>query len=293
MNQRGMSGGYLYSGASWRIIYNSESLSVADKPQRGYGKPFSQETCKAMSVANIRIMTYQVGGCRGSDGHVDPERVAAVIAEGRPDIVALQEVDAGPGQNQLRLLEKNLGMTAYSKGRDGCNAFLSFFPVAGLREYDLGEGGCCLRGDADVRGKRLHLFNLRLSTSLGARGRQIHNLLSRDLLGDDALVCPTILLGDFGDTIWTLGNLELNIRLRQAVRPLWSATFPARFPIIGRDRAYLKGKIRVLEAQVGRSALARQAAGHLPLILTTEIKDPACTLRVKEIKRRGIEVPAS
>lgn len=246
-----------------------------------------------MSVVNIRIMTYQVGRCRGSDGQRDPERIAAVIAEGRPDIVALQDIDAGCEGDQLGRLAQRLGMTAYSKGRSGGNAFLSYFPVAGLREYDLGEGGCCLRGDADVRGKRLHLFNLRLTSTLGARGRQIHNLLSRDLLGDDALVCPTIVLGDFGDTIWTLANLELNIRLRQAIRPLWSATFPARFPLIGRDRAYLKGKIRVLEAQVGRSSLARQAAGHLPLILTTEIQEPACTLRVKELKRSGMEVAAS
>lgn len=240
----------------------------------------------------IRIMTYQVSRCRGGDGRIDPERIAAVIAEARPDIAALQDIDTDPGLGQLQQLEKRLGMTAYAKDQAGGNAFLSYFPLAGLRCYDLGEGGCCLRGDADVRGKRLHLFNLRLSSAIGRRGRQIHSLLSRDLLGDDALVCPTIVLGDFGDIVWTLANLELNLRLRQASRPLWSATYPARFPLIGRDRAYLKGKIRVLDASILRSPLARRASSHLPLVLTTEIQDAACILRVKELKRSGMEVAA-
>ncbi|KIH77654.1 Metal-dependent hydrolase, endonuclease/exonuclease/phosphatase family [Geoalkalibacter ferrihydriticus] len=244
-----------------------------------------------MSVSRVRIMTYQVGSCRGSDGRSDPGRVAEVIAEGCPDIVAVQNIDADSACDHLQQLEKRLGMTAYSKGRRGCNAFLSYFPLAGLREYDLGDGGSCLRGDADVRGKRLHLFNLLLKSGL-RRGRQVQNLLSRDLLGDDALVCPALIVGDFGDIVWTLANLELNIHLRQARRPLWSATYPARFPLIGRDRAYLKGKIEVLESHIGRSRLARCAAPHLPLILTVEIHEPACTLRVKEIKSRGMEVAA-
>ena len=243
-----------------------------------------------MAVSTIRIMTYQVDHCRGGDGRIDPARTAEVIAEGRPDIVALQGVDAEPPLDQLSFLEKRLGMKAYGHRRSGCNAFLSYFPLAGLREYDLGEGGCCLRADADVRGKRLHLFNLRLSVAFGRRARQIHNLFDQDLLGDDALVCPILLLGDFGDLVWTLGNLELNIRLRQATRPLWNATYPARFPLIGRDRAYIKGKLRVLDAQIERSALARRASTHLPLILTTEIHEPACTLRVKELKRANMEV---
>ncbi|MDO3378205.1 endonuclease/exonuclease/phosphatase family protein [Geoalkalibacter halelectricus] len=239
----------------------------------------------------VRIMTYQVGLCRGNDGRCDPARIAEVIAEGAPDIVALQSIAADPADNQLRFLEQRLGMTAYATGRRDGNAFLSYFSLAGLREYDLGDGGCCLRGDVDVRGKRLHLFNLRIKSGLH-RGRQVQNLLSGDLLGDDALVCPTLILGDFGDIIWTLANLELNIHLRQAKRPLWSATYPARFPLVGRDRAYFKGKIEVFEARVSRTPLARSAAAHLPLILTAEIHEPACTLRVKELKSRGIEVAA-
>ncbi len=237
----------------------------------------------------IRIMTYRVCGCRGGDGRIDPDRVVEVIAAGRPDIVALQDIDATPPLDQLAYLGKRLGMPFYGHSRSECNAFLSYFPVSGLREYDLGDGGRCVRADVDIHGRRLHLFNLCLSMSLRQRHRQVINLLDEGLLGDDRLVCPLLLLGDFGDIVWTLTNLELSLRLRRAYRPLWAATYPARFPLVGRDRAYLRGKIRILDAYVERSATARRASRHLPLILTAEIDAPGCYLRVEELKRARME----
>ena len=40
-----------------------------------------------------RIMTYNVHRCVGVDRKLDVDRVAAVIAEYEPDVVALQELD--------------------------------------------------------------------------------------------------------------------------------------------------------------------------------------------------------
>ena len=42
-----------------------------------------------------RILTYNVHRCVGSDRRLDVGRVAAVIAELEPDLVALQELDVG------------------------------------------------------------------------------------------------------------------------------------------------------------------------------------------------------
>ena len=39
----------------------------------------------------LRVATYNVHACVGTDGRHDPDRVAAVIAEVNADIVALQE----------------------------------------------------------------------------------------------------------------------------------------------------------------------------------------------------------
>ena len=40
-----------------------------------------------------RIMTYNVHRCVGMDGQLDVARTAKVIAQQKPDIVALQELD--------------------------------------------------------------------------------------------------------------------------------------------------------------------------------------------------------
>ncbi len=45
--------------------------------------------------ATVRVMTYNVHRCVGGDGVRSPLRIARVIAEYRPDVVALQELDVG------------------------------------------------------------------------------------------------------------------------------------------------------------------------------------------------------
>jgi endonuclease/exonuclease/phosphatase family metal-dependent hydrolase len=61
-----------------------------------------------------RIMTYNVHSCRGTDGKLDVGRIAAVIAQSRPDIVALQEVDVRRTRtgsvDQAHAIAERLGM---------------------------------------------------------------------------------------------------------------------------------------------------------------------------------------
>lgn len=225
---------------------------------------------------------------RGRGG--DPDRIVRVVGEGAPDIVALQEVDAAGDGNQLKYLAEQLGMRAYGLSRLGANAFLSYFPIKGVREYDLGEGGCCLRGDVDVQGKRLHLFNVRLDSTPVLRRRQVASLLGPDLLGSASLGCPLLVLGDFADLFWGAGNFDLTMVLRKARRPLWSATYPARFPVSGRDRAYLRGDLRVVAADISRSPLARRASSHLPLVLTVQVTDPRTYLRVEKLATSQMKI---
>lgn len=235
-------------------------------------------------------MTYNIQRCRGADGRSDPDRIGRVIGEAAPDIVALQEVDAAEETSQLARLAERLGMRQYGFPRNGANAFLSYYPLRGLQEFDLGGGGCCLRADADVQGKRLHLFNLRLDRQPANRRRQIASLLGPDLLGRDALGCPALLLGDFADLIWGAGNFHLTLMLRKARRPLWCSTYPARFPLAGPDRAYLRGELRILESSINRSSLARQASGHLPLTLTVQITDPRAFLRIEQLNAGQMKI---
>jgi len=241
-------------------------------------------------VNTIRIMTYQVDGCCGRDGSTDPERIVEVIAEGAPDIVALQGVNYHGGLGQLDQLARHLGMTAYGGQQGGHNAYLSYYPLSGLHAFDLGGQGCCLRADCNIKGKRLHLFNICLDPTPGRRFEQINRLLGPDLLGHRSLACPTLILGDFGDLFWGAGNLNLSLSLRKARRPWWAGTYPARFPLCARDRAYLRGELRIVEASVLRSARARHASSHLPLVLTVQVTDPRKFLRAEEMAPKRLEV---
>ena len=63
----------------------------------------------------MRIMTYNVHGCVGVDRKLDVGRVAAVIAQCKPDIVALQELDVCRARSgnvdQAHAIASRLGMT--------------------------------------------------------------------------------------------------------------------------------------------------------------------------------------
>ncbi len=244
-------------------------------------------------MRTFRIMTYNIHCCLGADGLIDPERIAGVIRKGQPDIVALQDVDAASGADQLNRLASLVGLGAYgSATRSGCSGFLSRFPITGLRSFDLGEGGSCLRADLKLGGSRLHLFNVHLDTDPGKRAKQFSALLGEDLLGSPALVCPTIVLGDFAHRLFENLGPRLPHELRKSRRILWQGTYPARFPLSGRDKVYFSGSIRELGTHVDRCGLARSASNHLPLMLSFELADSRCYISLKEAKKSGLEVVA-
>lgn len=242
-------------------------------------------------MTSIRVMTYNVRQGLGRDGRIDPERIAAVIAEAGADIVALQDLTTAGRENLLDQLAQRLGMLPYRsrcERRNG-NGFLSWQPLRAVAEYDLGHGAGCLRADLDIDRKRIHLFTVRLDPGWCRRHDQVRTLLGPELLGSATLPCPLILLGDFAGLMpWTPDKLRLAIDLRTATRPLWAATFPAVFPLFACDRAYLRGELTVLHACVQRSSLARQASNHLPFLLTVEVKDPRTFLPLDSHFRRNL-----
>lgn len=91
----------------------------------------------------MRIVTYNIRGCRDEAGHADPAAVAAELAGLQADIIALQEVDNGLPrsgfQHQVKRIAGMLGMNyAYGPslnlivGSYG-NAVLSTYPIQSAR----------------------------------------------------------------------------------------------------------------------------------------------------------------
>lgn len=240
-------------------------------------------------MSTARIMTYNIQGCRGADGKVNPDRILNVIADAAPDIIVLQELDAVQHADVLPYLSERLGLDAFRDLSGGSLAYLSFFPLKGVQRFDLGYGGQCLRADLELGGKRLHLLNVCLDSFPRFRSHQVGQLLGPELLGNPSLACPALILGDFADYFWGAGNLELASILRRTRRPLWRGTYPARCPVFGRDRAYMRGGVRILDASINYSYLARQASSHLPLTLTVQITDTRRSLRVKPLAGARME----
>lgn len=240
-------------------------------------------------MPGLRIMTYNV---RGFSCHSDSlAAVQAVIAAAAPDIVALQEVEAGH-DDALQILAQRLGMRSYAApGRCG-NAFLSYYPLHHLQSFSLSEHGCCLRAELDFSQKRMHFYNVRIDGA-GRHKEQIDSLLGDELLGAQHLGYPAMILGDFDDHRRGGINWDLLLTLRRVSKPLVHGTYPACFPILARSRAYVLGEIHVLSTEVVRNRLARQASSHLPLLMTIEITDIRSFLKLlSPFRAKKLEIVA-
>src|SRR5215203_3774031 len=123
---------------------------------------------------SIRMVTYNTHKSRGMDGRVRPQRISAVLAEIKPDVVALQEVlnisESSRDKDQARYFAEELGMhycvgkTRMLRGGIYGNVILSRFPVKHSANYDITfrhEERGCLRADIEVpEHGLLHVFNV-------------------------------------------------------------------------------------------------------------------------------------
>lgn len=237
----------------------------------------------------LRVMSWNVHGLRGRDGRVDAERIARVIADVAPDLAGLQEVGAPAAEagieNAAQALARLTGLEGafgptlqHAGGFAYGNAILSRHRILATRTYDLSVPGReprgCLRADVEVPGARLHLFAAHLGLHRRERRRQAAALLSADILRDAALAHPLVLVGDFNSLSnrsavprWLRRELtDCALEMRDA-----APTFPARFPLLRLDHAYVDDAVAVSSCAVIRSPLARRASDHLPLVVELEL----------------------
>lgn len=171
----------------------------------------------------VRVATYNIRSCLGTDGVRSIERTASVIAALDVDAVALQEVDlerARSGRvNQAERIAERLGMHCVScaslsdkSGKYG-NAVLARRPMTLIRHRALPRArlseprsamwvtvSC---GDDDGSGGSagaINLVNTHLSFLRADRPRQIKDLMGEHWLAGSALRARTILCGDLNCT---------------------------------------------------------------------------------------------
>lgn len=229
----------------------------------------------------LRLATYNVHRCIGSDGRHDPERIASVIRELDADVVALQEVTRRAGrpgdQDQLAVIAAATGLRSVAgptllleRGHQG-NAILTGLAISEVRRADLSHPGREPRGalDVDLRADRTRLRVV--ATHLGLRRSERRAQLARlnDLCAaEDAP--PTVVLGDLNEW-WRPARAAALLSGRSRTRT--PPTFPARFPVFALDRIVVRPPNRLLSLSTHDTADARVASDHLPLCAEIELVD--------------------
>lgn len=240
-----------------------------------------------------RILTYNVHRCVGVDRKLDVGRIAAVIAELRPDVVALQELDVGRartgGVDQAREIARRLEMavhfhpamkveeelygdailTAYPERLVHADKLPGYPRIQGLEPR--GAIWICV----EIDGRHVQVINTHLG--LVPREQQIQ---AAAIAGPRWLAHPdcagaTILLGDFNagptSVVYRTLSHKLKAARRQTARRSPSPTFPSRMPVLRIDHVFVSDQIVVKEVFAPYTPLTRVASDHLPLVVDFQL----------------------
>lgn len=253
------------------------------------------------SASRLRVATYNVHYCRGTDGRFSPERVARVLRQIDPDLVALQELDCGRprsrGDDQLAFLARELGLHSLfcpsivdGEERYG-HGLLSVHPLRLVAQTRLPTGGGPVIEPRDVLFCRVLWGTVEIaviSTHLGLgrreRTAQIDRILKPDFLGGIGKDLPALFMGDLnlapGGNLyrrlvarWSQESATAGFRDVQAHAPQHVAvrTFPSFFPVRTLDYLFVTSQFGIRSVSAPENLLTGRASDHLPLVAELEL----------------------
>lgn len=227
----------------------------------------------------MRLATWNIHCCIGRDGVMSPERCAAVLQEIDADVIALQEVESRPGHelDVLAYLARETasraipGMTMIVEDAHYGNALLTRLPVGDVRRHDLSvsrrEPRAALDVELESDRRRLQFIATHLGLRPAERREQVRRLLPLiDFQGRDLVV----LAGDLNE--WFLWGRPLRMLHRVFPDTPHRRTWPAWSPLFSLDKIWVYPRRALHRLTAHRSALARVASDHLPLMAEIIIK---------------------
>jgi endonuclease/exonuclease/phosphatase family metal-dependent hydrolase len=232
-------------------------------------------------TVSIRVASYNVHGCVGSDQRQDVPRIARVLRELRAEVVALQEVVFSHGASgepePVDLMAELAGFRAVcapiyrDDGIHFGNAVLTSLPVESARTLSLSVDGFEPRTALDVRidahGRPLRVIATHLGLRAGERRLQVKRLLHE--LADD-LPDTTLLMGDFNE--WFLAGRPLRwLHARFGQGPA-RRSFPSRFPLLALDRIWAHPRQALGDFSAHRTETSRVASDHLRVVATLQLR---------------------
>ena len=254
----------------------------------------SMPIIKTPVVKKLRVMSYNVHGCRGMDGKVSLDRIARVISRYNPDVIALQELDSyrrrSSGIAQAEQLARRLEMSfqfhstyGYKDEQYG-QAILSRYPMALIKQEILPNfsnrkvfqprGAMWVM--IDYHGTKINVFNTHLSLLSPVQVLQCKALLGPDWISHIECKGPVVLCGDFNMTPGSAGYKKVCAELRDSQantegKDLYQ-TWYAGYPFRRIDYAFITPDFHAVSVKVTHTALEKVASDHLPLIVDLELK---------------------
>ena len=238
-------------------------------------------------MRSFRVTTYNIHKCRGLDRRVRPHRIAAVLQETEPDVIALQEVvgmdETDRQRNHLLLIAEELGLDyriGEARRLNGAaygNAVLTRLPIIASENHDITWRRSEPRGCLDVtielghhrkNQRLLRIYNVHLGTGFFERRYQAPKLI--EVLGEHSdHQFPRVVLGDFNE--WPRGLasklLELHFNTAEPRRRLGRPrSYPGILPLTHVDHIYYDSPLQAKHVTVHRSRLALVASDHLPIV---------------------------
>jgi endonuclease/exonuclease/phosphatase family metal-dependent hydrolase len=229
----------------------------------------------------IRVATYNVHACVGTDRRHDPDRVASVIEELNADVIALQELTypatvALETRTPMFLTTLDryqcaLGPTRQTVTECFGNALLTRHPIVEVHRIDLSmdrrEPRGALAATIDVNGTLLHVLAAHLGLRVRERRFQVRQIL--DYL-DEVRNSLYVVLGDFND--WLPGRSVVHLLDDRMGKPPQPRSFPGAWPIVALDRIWVHPAAALRRIFTHASPVARKASDHLPVVADLAVR---------------------
>lgn len=235
----------------------------------------------------IRVASYNIHKCVGTDRRRDPQRIIEVLAEINADVVALQEADLRFGQREglldLQQLHDRLGLVPVlvpgavkNHGWHGNVVLVREAVVHHTRQLVL--PGVEPRGAlvVDMEAKALHLRVI--ATHFGllkhSRAQQVDMVLQAAQDADERTV---LLMGDLNE--WRIGRRSGLSGLTSIFGSFeaFVPSFPSRYPLLALDRILCSPRKLLKNIAVHSTPLSRKASDHLPI--TAEVVTTAAATK--------------
>jgi endonuclease/exonuclease/phosphatase family metal-dependent hydrolase len=237
----------------------------------------------------LRIMTYNVHQCINMNGKISPRRIAEVIDNYNPDIVALQELDVKRRRtgkiDQAHFIAQELEMAYHFfpaiqiEEEEYGDAILSRYPMQLIHagklptlpnKFGLEPRGA-LWAKITIGDRDIQIFNTHFGLRKQERLVQVEALMGKEWLGNPHRSDPTIICGDFNSLPYSKVCKKIRSQFRDAQVALHDhrpqRTFFGRYPIGRIDHVFVSPEFTIHKIDVPRTALTLMASDHLPLIV--------------------------